>query len=44
MINVIIFIGFGEGVDLVIYWIGSVTDIAVRIVGVDIAFRGEIDF
>lgn len=43
MINVITFTGLGEGVDLVTHGTGSVTDTAVRAVGVDTALRGETD-
>lgn len=43
MINVITFTGLGEGVDLVTHWTRSVTDTAVRTVGVDTALRGETD-
>lgn len=43
MINVITFTGLGEGVDLVTHGTGSVTDTAVRTVGVDTALRGETD-
>lgn len=41
LINV--FTGLGEGVDLVTHGTGSVTDTAVRTVGVDTALRGETD-
>lgn len=41
LINV--FTGLGEGVDLVTHGTGSVTDTAVRAVGVDTALRGETD-
>lgn len=43
MINVITFTGLGEGVDLVTHGTGSVSDTAVRTVGVDTALRGETD-